>query len=136
MAIKLAQSTRNGMLDAIETDLGASPLCKMFTGAAPANVGDADSGTKLADMTLPADSMGAAAAGAKSLAGTWSDASADASGDLGYFRLYTSGGVCKVQGTITATGGGGDMTVAAIAVTAGQTITVTSLTITAGNNGG
>lgn len=136
MAVKMAQSTRNAMLDAIETDLGTSPLLKMFTGTAPANVGDADTGTKLADMTLPSDWMAAATGGSKALSGTWSDASADASGDLGYFRIYTSGAVCKLQGTITATGGGGDMQVANITVSSGQTINVTAFTLTAGNNGG
>lgn len=136
MAIKMAQSTRNAMLDAIETDLGTSPLLKMFTGAPPTNVGDADSGTKLADMTLPSDWMAAASGGAKSKSGTWSDTSADAAGTLGYFRLYTSGAVCKFQGTITGTGGGGDMEVDDTTTEVGQTVTVTTFTLTAPHNGG
>ena len=36
-----------------------------------------------------------------------------------------------MQGTITATGGGGDMTVDNTSVTAGQTVNITAFTITA-----
>ena len=73
--------------------------------------------------------MAAAAAASKAKAGTWQDASADATGTPGHYRLYASDGVtCHDQGTVTATGGGGDMTVDDMSITAGQVVTITTWT--------
>ena len=63
MAIQLAVSTRNAKLDAVETEIGASAILELRSGAAPTNVAAADSGTLLVSMTLPADWMAAASAG-------------------------------------------------------------------------
>lgn len=134
MALQLSTSVRNALLDAIETAIGASAVLKIFSGAAPANCAAANSGTLLASLTLPSDWMAAASGGAKAKAGTWEDASADAGAptNAGHFRIYASGGsTCHMQGTITATGGGGDMTLDSIAITAGQAILVTGFTLTA-----
>ena len=134
MAIQLAVSTRNARLDAIETDAGTAAILKVRTGAQPASCAAADSGTVLATCTLPTDWMAAASAGAKSLSGSWSDPSADASGTAAHFRLYKSDGTtCIMQGSITATGGGGDMEVDNTSFAAGQVFTVTSFTLTDGN---
>ena len=90
--------------------------------------------TLLAEMTLPSDWMAAASSGSKALSGTWQDASANATGTAGHFRLYDSGGTtCHAQGTVTATGGGGDLTLDNTSIASGQSVTITSFTITAGN---
>ena len=134
MAIKMTVAVRNAMLDAIETAIGATAVLKIRTGAPPAAIADADSGTVLATLTLPADWMGAAAAGAKAKAGTWSDTSADATGTAAHFRLYASDGTTQhMQGTITATSGGGDMELDNTSINAGQAVTITTFTLTAGN---
>lgn len=134
MTLQYSTSVRNAKLDAIETAIGASAVLKIRTGAPPANCAAADSGTVLASLTLPADWMAAASGGSKSKSGTWEDLSADNSGTAGHFRLYASDGTtCHAQGTVTATGGGGDMTTASTTVTAGQQIMVTSFIITDGN---
>ena len=80
MAIQLSTAVRNARLDAIETTIGASAVLKIRTGAAPADVATADSGTVLATLSLPADYMAAAASGSKAKSGTWEDTSADAAG--------------------------------------------------------
>ena len=78
--------------------------------------------------------MANASGGTKSKSGTWQDASADAAGTAGYYRIYDSGETtCHEQGTVTATGGGGDMTVDNTVFAFGETVTVTSFTETAGN---
>ena len=78
--------------------------------------------------------MAAASSGSKSKSGTWEDLSADATGTAGHFRLYDSAGTtCHLQGTVTATGGGGDMEVSSTSFTAGQSFTVTTFTLTDGN---
>lgn len=133
MSFQFSTTARNAALDAMETAIGASPILRIRTGAVPANAGTADSGTVLATMTLPADWMAAASGGTKSKSGTWEDLSADAAGTAGHFRIYDSGGsVCHWQGTVTATGGGGDLTLDNIVLAVAQQVTITSMTLTAG----
>lgn len=131
MAYQFSVAARNAALDAIETAIGVSPTLELRSGAAPANCGTADSGTLLASMALPSDFMAAAASGAKALSGTWQDAAADAAGTVGHFRIK-QGATCHIQGTVTITGGGGDLTLDNNVLALGQQVTITSFTITAG----
>lgn len=134
MAIQLSTAVRNARLDQIESTVGTSARLKIFTGSPPANCGTADSGTLLADITCPSDWMAAASGGSKAKSGTWQDASADGTGTAGYFRLYDSTATtCHMQGTVTATGGGGDMTVDNTSFATAQQFTVTGFTLTDGN---
>lgn len=134
MTMQLSVAVRNARNDAIEAAIGASAVLKIRTGAVPANVAAADSGTVLATLNLPADWMAASAAGVKAKSGTWEDTSADAAGTAAHFRLYASDGVtCHMQGTVTATGGGGDMTLDNVVLAAAQAFTVTGFAITDGN---
>ncbi len=134
MVMQLSVAVRNARLDAIETAVGVSAVLRVRSGAAPASCAAADSGTVLATANLPVDWMANASAGTKSKAGTWEDTSADAAGTAGHFRIYDSSGtVCHMQGTVTVTGGGGDMTVDNTNFAAGQSFTVTGFTLTDGN---
>ncbi|TXL80449.1 hypothetical protein FHP25_05330 [Vineibacter terrae] len=134
MTVQLSTAARNAQLDAIETATGVSAVLKIRTGAQPASCATADSGTVLATCALPSDWMLAASGGSKAKNGTWEDASADSSGTAGHFRLYASDGTtCHLQGSVTATGGGGDMTVDNTSFAAGQAFTITGFTLTAGN---
>jgi hypothetical protein len=134
MAIQLSTTVRNARLDAIETAIGTSAVLKVRTGAAPADCGTADSGTVLATMSLQSDWMAAAASGAKAKSGTWEDTSADNPGTALHFRLYASDGTtCHLQGTVTATGGGGDLTLDNTSIAAGQKVTITGFTLTDSN---
>ena len=133
MSIQMGTTLRNARLDQIEATIGTSPILKIRTGAAPANCGTADSGTVLATLTLPSDWMAAASGGTKAKSGTWEDASADATGTAAHFRIYDSGGsTCHMQGTVTITGGGGDMTVDNTSFASGQAFTISSFTLTEG----
>ncbi len=134
MTVQLSTSVRNAMLDAIETTIGTSAVLKIRTGAQPANCGTADSGTVLASCSLPSDYLAAAASGSKAKSGTWEDASADNTGTAAHWRLYASDGTtCHAQGTVTATGGGGDLTVDNTSFVAAQGFTITAFSFTAGN---
>ena len=134
MAIQFSTTVRNARLDTIESTIGTGAVLKIRTGAAPANVATADSGTVLATCTLPSDWMAAASSGAKAKSGTWEDTSADATGTAAHFRIYASDGTtAHIQGTVTATGGGGDLTVDNTSFAAGQAFTVTAFTLTDGN---
>lgn len=133
MAFQFSTSARNAALDAIETAIGTAAVLKIRTGAAPATVATADSGTVLATMTLPSDWLAAAASGSKSKSGTWEDTSADAAGTAAHFRIYASDGTtAHIQGTVTATGGGGDMTLDNTSIASAQTVTITGFTLNAG----
>lgn len=134
MALQYSVAVRNARLDAVETAIGTSAILKIRNGAAPASCAAADSGTVLATLNLPSDYMAAASAGSKSKSGTWEDTSADAGGTAAHFRIYASDGTtCHIQGTVTATGGGGDMTVDNVSFAAGQAFSVTGFTLTGGN---
>lgn len=134
MTLQYSTSVRNARLDVVESTIGTSAILKIRTGSAPATCATADSGTVLATCNLPSDWMAAASGGTKAKSGTWEDTSADASGTAAHFRIYDSGGsTCHMQGTVTITGGGGDMTVDSTSFTAGQAFTVTGFTLTAGN---
>ena len=134
MALQFSVSARNNQLDSLETTVGTSAILRMRSGTVPANCAAADSGTVLATVNLPSDWMSAASGGSKTLLGTWQDTAADATGTVGHFRIYDSAGTtCHMQGTVTATGGGGDVTVDNTSFSSGQQFTVNSFTITAGN---
>jgi phage baseplate assembly protein gpV len=134
MTIKMSVTVRNARLDAIETGIGTSAVLKIRSGAPPTNIADADSGTVLATLSLPSDWMDPAASGSKAKAGTWQDASADAAGTAGHFRVYASNGTTQhIQGTVTITGSGGDMTLDNDNIAVGQTVTITGFTLTDGN---
>ena len=134
MALQYSVAVRNAKLDAVETTIGVSAILKIKTGAVPATCATGDSGTVLATVNLPSDWMAAASSGSQAKSGTWEDSSADASGTAAHWRLYASDGTtCHAQGTVTATGGGGDMTVDNVVFASAQNFTVTGFTLTAGN---
>ena len=134
MALQYSVAVRNAQLDSLETAVGTSAILKIRTGSAPATCATADSGTVLATFNLDSDWMAAASNGSKAKSGTWSDTSADNTGTAAHWRLYASDGTtCHAQGTITATNGGGDMTLDNTSIASGQTVTVTTFTISAGN---
>lgn len=134
MALQLSVAVRNAELDAIEATIGTSAIMKFRTGSAPATTATADSGTVVATLNLPSDYLAAASGGSKAKSGTWSDPTADNSGTIAHFRIYDSGGsTCHAQGTATITGGGGDITLDAVVITAGQPVTVNSFALNAAN---
>lgn len=135
MSLQASVSVRNALLDAIESAVGTAAVLKIRSGSAPATCATADSGTVLASITCPSDWAAAAASGSKAKSGTWSDSSADNTGTAAHWRLYASDGTtCHLQGTVTATGGGGDMTLDSTSITAGQTVTINTFTISAANS--
>lgn len=133
MALQLSEAVANALLDRYEVEIGTDPILRIYdlTGSAPANCAAAITATLLAELTLPTDWMAAASGGSKAKSGTWQDLSADASGTADFYRIYKSDGTtCVEQGTVTITGGGGDMTVDNTNIATTQVITVTTFTKT------
>ena len=91
----------------------------------------AQTGTLLAELTLPADWGADAAAGAKGLLGSWSG-NVTVDGTAGYYRILDNAGtVCHEQGTIGTSGQ--DINLTSTALTIGQVLVITAKTLTAGN---
>lgn len=133
MARQYSVAVRNAKRQAVETTVGTAPLLRIRTGTKPADCAASRTGTVLAEITLPSDWQGAPASGQTVKAGTWSVA-AVATGTAGHYEIVDSGGtVCHEQGSVTATGGGGDMTLDNTSIATGQTVTVSTYTITEGN---
>lgn len=135
MAKQFSTTVRNARLDAIETTIGTAPLLRIYSGTKPTDCATALSGnTLLAEITLPSDWLGAASSGSKSKSGTWTDSAADATGTASFYRVYDSGGTtCHEQGTVTVTGGGGDLTVDNTSFATGQSFTISTWSYTEGN---
>jgi len=136
MALQYSVAVRNAQLDAVESTVGTAAVLKIYdlTAGAPADCSAAITGTVLATITLPSDWMNAASSGSKTKLGTWSDSSADASGVADFWRLFASDGTtCGAQGTVTATGGGGDLQLDNTSIAAAQSVTISTFAISAGN---
>lgn len=132
MALQYSSTIYLGRLDLVESSTGTAPKLRIFSGSAPANCAAADSGTLLAELTLPSDWMNAASGTTKTLAGSWTGtASAGSGATPTHFRIWNSGATtCHVQGSCGI--GSGDLQVNGT-ITSGQTVTVSSFTLTAGN---
>ena len=136
MSFQTSDTVANAMLDAFETAIGTSAVLKIYdlTSGAPANCAASITGTVLATITLPSDWMAGASSRSKAKSGTWQDASADNTGTADFFRLFANDGTtCHAQGTVTVTGGGGNLTLDNTSIASGQSITITSFSI-ADNN--
>lgn len=138
MTIQMDVTTRNARLNTIESTNGTSCSLEIRTGAQPATCATAGSGTILVTINLPSDWMAAASGGVKAIAGSWQDASADNTGTAAHFRVYNSQATkdnttCFMQGSITATSGGGDMELDNVSIASTQQVTITTFSLTDGN---
>ena len=131
MTFQYSTTLRTNQVGQIQSTVGGSGTLKIFSGAEPANCAAADPSGLLATITLPGTFL-TSASGATTIAGTWTT-TGSANGTAASFRIYDGSATCHVQGNVTATGGGGDMTLDNTSIASGQTVTVTGCTITAGN---
>lgn len=135
MTLTISTFMRTALITA--ADIFNSGVLELRTGAPP-GPNAADAGTLIASITLPADAFGAPASGVIAKSGTWADASADATGTVGHFRLKQAGDTGgatgttdeRIEGTVTGTGGGGDMTLDNPAIVAAQSVTINTFTLT------
>ena len=136
MSFQFSPAARNAALDAIETAIGTSPKLQLRSGTLPADTAATDAGNLLVEIALPSDWLETAATGVKTIKGTWTGTGAAAAGggsNAGHFRIKnTAGTITHVQGTITITGGGGDMELDNPNIAQNQSVTVTTFTLTAG----
>jgi hypothetical protein len=130
MTVRLNDNMANDLLDGIDSVFNSGTL-EIRSGSQPASANDAATGTLLASIALPADAFAAAASRSKGKSGTWQDASADAAGTAGWFRLKNGADTRRIDGSVTATGGGGQVEVDNTSLAAGQQFTITAFNLTA-----
>lgn len=138
MSFQFSEAVRNAALDAIEAAIGSAPKLQIRSGSVPKDTTAVDAGAVLVEIDLPSNWLENAASGVKALAGDWKDtgtANAGSGTNAGHFRIKnTAGTVTHVQGTITITGGGGDMELDNPNIAQNQAVTVTTFSLTAGGD--
>jgi hypothetical protein len=132
MAISFAINTANALLNQITSriDLGTGAgNIVIYSGTVPANANASLSGnTVLATLVCSDPSAGAATNKVLTLNSIAQDASADATGEATFFRIMDSDSNVVLQGTVSAVGGGGDLTMNTTAIVALGPVSVTSCT--------
>lgn len=119
MALSLSVAAVNAMGVALASDIGSAATIEIRSGSKPATPETAAAGTLLATVTI---SGSFTSTNGTLTAADPASVTVTAGGTAGHFRVKTSGGTAKIDGTITATGGGGDMTLATTTLGAGGTL--------------
>ena len=119
MALTVTAAAAQAMATALATDIGSAATIEIRTGSKPATPETAASGTLLATVAITGSFT---ASGGSITAADLASVTVAASGTAGYFRVKTSGGTAKIDGTVTATGGGGDMTLSTTSLVSGGTV--------------
>jgi len=132
MTLSIATAYRTAMCDALVDGLDAGAgagTIKIYSGTRPATPNDAITGTLLATVTCIDPAFGAASSGVATLADPAS-VTAAATGTATHFRAADSNGAAVFDGSVTATGGGGDLTLATTSITSGLSVDLTGGTVT------
>ena len=127
MALTIAAASTQAMGAALATNVGAAATIEIRSGAKPATPETAASGTLLATVAI---SGSFTSTGGVLTAADPASVAPAASGTAGHFRLKQSGGTAVLDGTVTATGGGGDMQLGSTTITTGVNVDLGVPTIT------
>jgi hypothetical protein len=133
MATRISTASRNAAAAGVAAlaDAGAGAgIIQVRSGAQPTTAEDAATGTLLATFTLNDPAFGAPSIGVASLdADPAVTATGAAAGTAGWFRLLDSTGGKVLDGSVTATGGGGQLELNTTTVSVGLTLQITAMTI-------
>jgi hypothetical protein len=123
VAVTHPTAVRTGIADHVvdQLDEGTPPGTLVFQTS-----GDVE----VATLTFGNPAFGAAANGVATANAITADASATG-GTIAKARLKNAAGTDKIICSVTATGGGGDITLNSVVTSAGQQVSITSLTYTA-----
>ncbi len=137
MTINVSNAAAKAALDAVTAlmNVGGTGKLRIYNGTVPTDTDTALSGnTLLIDFALHATAaFGAAtdaAPGATATADTIAGVNASATGTASFYRYLNNAGTAISQGSVTATGGGGDATLTTVSVVSGAPCTVTSAVMT------
>lgn len=136
MTINISNVSAKAALDAVLAllNVGGAGKLRIYSGTVPTDTDTALSGnTVLIDFALNATAFPAssdAAPGATATANAITGVNASATATATFYRLLNNAGTAVEQGSVTATGGGGDCTLTTVSVVSGAPCTVTSLVAT------
>ncbi|WP_433067428.1 hypothetical protein [Dactylosporangium sp. CS-033363] len=134
MTVRLPSNVRSAAADAVLNliNAGSGPgTIELRTGAQPAAAADAATGTLLATFTLNDPAFGAAAAGVGTLSTSPAVSTTGvAAGTAGWFRVKDSNGATVLDGSVSASGGGGDLVLNTTTISVGLTVNAIGGTIT------
>jgi hypothetical protein len=124
MAVTHPTAVRQGICNFVvdQLDEGTPPGTLVFQTS-----GDVE----VATLTLANPAFGAADGSATATAGTIVSDSSATGGTIAKARLKNQAGTDKIICSVTASGGGGDIDLSSVIVSAAQTVSVSSLTYTA-----
>ena len=136
MATSIAAAARTAAVDAVVDLLDAATATIQIRTGTAADPDAAPTGTLLATLTCSVPAFGPASDDGTTATATASaitdDSAADADGTAGHFRALDSAAACVLTGTVTATGGGGDMTLNTVSIVTDGTVSITGWTVTMG----
>jgi hypothetical protein len=131
MALKQSSEAVNAEADALAAKLNNGYL-RVYSGVRPATADTPLSGnTQLAELRFANPASPAAVDGVLTFAGLTPDTTADATGTATFYRTFKSDGTSAiVDGSVSATGGGGDLELNTTAIVAGAAVEVTAFSYT------
>lgn len=123
MAVTHTAAIRSGIADYVvdQIDLNSPPGTLVL---------QTSGGTEVATLTFSNPAFGAAASGVATASAITADTSATG-GTTTKAEFRQGGGTAVVLCSVTATGGGGDITLNSVIISAGQQVSITALTYTA-----
>ena len=134
MVIRLPTASRNAAVAAVanlvDADVGAGTI-QIRTGGQPATGNDPATGTLLATVTLAAPAWSGPVVGVMTLDTTpVLSTTGVAAGTAGWFRMLDNSGDSILDGSVTGTGGGGDLELNTTTISIGLTVEITAGTLT------
>lgn len=131
---RLATTARNGAVNGVVDllDVGttnAAGKIEIRDGAMPADPQTAATGTVLATVVLANPAAGAAASGAATITNPAS-VTAAATGTASWARFYDRDNAAVMDCDVTATGGGGSITLSTTSITSGVAVDLDAITYT------
>lgn len=123
MSVTHPTAVRNGIADFVvdQLDEGTPPGTLVM---------QTSGGVTVATLTFSNTAFGSASSGTATAAAITSDTNA-VGGTIAKAELRNAAGTAKILCSVTATGGGGDITLSSVIISAGQTVALTSLTYSA-----
>lgn len=128
MSLTVAAATAQAMGAALATNIGSGSIIRIYSGSRPATPETAV-GAQVLLVSIPVSGSFSSTGGVLTAADPAS-ASPAASGTAAWFRLVTSGSTAVLDGTVTATGGGGDLTLGSVSINTGVPVDLGVPTLT------
>ena len=125
MALTISATAAQAMAAALATDIGSAATIEIRTGSKPATPESTVTGTLLATVAI---SGSFTASGGALTSADPASVTVAASGTAGYFRLKTSGGTAKLDGTVGTSGA--DMNLSSTSLVSGGTVDLGVVTLT------